>query len=59
MGRVGVGRKLKCSKTKLVAFKYFMQLSMQVCVGVQICLYAGCCWWWKEDSMEELIFLNT
>jgi hypothetical protein len=32
------GRKLKCSKTKLVAFKYFMQLSMHVGVGKFACM---------------------
>jgi hypothetical protein len=38
MGRVEGGRKLKCSKTKLVAFKYFMQLSMHVGVCKFACM---------------------
>lgn len=38
MGRVEGGRKLKCSKTKLVAIKYFMQLSMHVWVCKFACM---------------------
>jgi len=38
MGRVEGGKKLKCSKTKLVAFKYFMQLSMHCgCANLLAC----------------------